>query len=80
MHLPLQVCYSNLSISTGFNSLVQGHIHDGGISDSGPVIIPLFTGVPTATNCTGNVDPDTIAHILEYPGKLFCAIVNLGQA
>lgn len=63
----VQVCYSNLTYSGPTSDLTQGHIHNGTAGVAGPVVVPLFTGVPPATACTP-ADPASIAAIVAAPG------------
>ncbi|GAQ91440.1 hypothetical protein KFL_007860010 [Klebsormidium nitens] len=63
------VCYSGLSVSNGLGNLTQGHIHDGDKASAGPILIPLFSGVPSPTNCTGNLNPAITADVLDFPGE-----------
>eukprot|EP00243_Klebsormidium_subtile_P002120 TRINITY_DN14030_c0_g1_i1.p1 TRINITY_DN14030_c0_g1~~TRINITY_DN14030_c0_g1_i1.p1 ORF type:complete len:514 (-),score=67.99 TRINITY_DN14030_c0_g1_i1:464-2005(-) len=65
------VCYNNLSINTPLLSITQGHIHSGSSTDSGPIVVPLFTGVPSSSNCTGLLNNATTASILKSAANYY---------
>lgn len=66
--LSLQVCYSQLTFSGPITNLTAGHIHNGTAGVSGPILVPLFAGVPAPYACT-SAAPATLAAIVADPSE-----------
>lgn len=63
-----QVCYNQLAFGGPFTNITQGHIHNGTSGVAGPILVPLFAGVPNPPGCVA-APPTTLAAIVADPSK-----------